>query len=203
MGKRKKQRGHFCWCCGAIKPNEQFSGGGHARHLCRKCARLGADELAFRRAAHDIDRLVGSRGAIRRKQREIFERFLSHPSPRVRAYAAEVATRDAQVRDAFRQDDELEDTFDPDAFEDDMFEDDTFDDDDIFEADAPEHDAPELSDFEPDAFHSDMFENDVLECMFEDEGDMLETDLFGTEIFKPPAKKTRKKSKARSKVSNR
>src|SRR5262249_31836067 len=103
MSKRTKRRGHFCWCCGRIRPNEMFSGRGHARHLCRDCAKLGAGELAYRQMARDIDRLVDWNGVVRRKQRKSFERFLSHPDKRVRAYAAEVAARDVSAREAFRQ----------------------------------------------------------------------------------------------------
>lgn len=33
-----KKRGHFCWSCGRRRPNEQFSGRNHGRHLCRECA---------------------------------------------------------------------------------------------------------------------------------------------------------------------
>jgi len=104
MSKRGKQRGHFCWCCGRIRPNEKFSGRGHDRHLCRDCAKLGPSELAYRQAARDIDRLVDDSGVVRRKQRTSFERFLAHPDERVRAYANEVAARDVQAREAFRQD---------------------------------------------------------------------------------------------------
>src|SRR5437773_7843989 len=32
--------GHFCWMCQRHRPNEAFSGKGHARHLCKECARL-------------------------------------------------------------------------------------------------------------------------------------------------------------------
>lgn len=104
MSNRGTRRGHFCWCCGGIRPNEKFSGGGHARHLCRDCAKLGAAELAFRQAVRDIDRCVDDwNGVVRRKHRKSFERFLSHPDGRVRRYAAEVAARDAQAREAFRQ----------------------------------------------------------------------------------------------------
>ena len=103
MGKRAKRRGHFCWCCGRIRPNERFSGRGHARHLCRDCAKLGASELAFRQATHDIDRLVTWDGLIRRKKHEIFARFVSHPDERIRAYAALVIARDAVERERLRR----------------------------------------------------------------------------------------------------
>jgi hypothetical protein len=82
-----------------MRPNEAFSGRGHARHLCRECAKLGADELAYRQEVRDIDRLLGWSGLIRRKTREVFQRYLSHPNPRVRAYAIEVAAHDARERE--------------------------------------------------------------------------------------------------------
>jgi hypothetical protein len=92
---RKKGRGHFCWCCGGMRPNEAFSGGGHARHLCKECSKLGAEELAYRQEVRNIDRLLDGDGLIRRKTRKPFQRYRSHPNPRVRAYAAEVAAGDA------------------------------------------------------------------------------------------------------------
>jgi hypothetical protein len=86
-----------------MRANEQFSGRGHARHLCRECAKLGKKDLAYRQAARDIDRMVDWNGRVRRKQRKSFERFLSHPDERVRRHARDVAARDLQVRESFRQ----------------------------------------------------------------------------------------------------
>ncbi|MHB8766444.1 MAG: hypothetical protein ACYDA8_19190 [Deferrisomatales bacterium] len=37
--KRKKRRGHYCYLCGRHRPNEAFSGRGHARHRCKECSR--------------------------------------------------------------------------------------------------------------------------------------------------------------------
>ena len=34
----KKSSGHFCRICGAIKPNEAFSGKGHRNHICKSCS---------------------------------------------------------------------------------------------------------------------------------------------------------------------
>ena len=98
MSRREKPRGRFCWCCGRIKANEGFSGHGHARHLCRECSKLGTEEIAYRQAVRDIDRLLDWKGMVRRKQREGFERFLFHADERVRHYAAQVAAQDARVR---------------------------------------------------------------------------------------------------------
>jgi len=45
MSKKKKYRGHFCWVCGSIRPNEKFSGKGHKNHICVKCAGKPKEEL--------------------------------------------------------------------------------------------------------------------------------------------------------------
>jgi len=74
-----------------MRANERFSGAGHARHLCKDCQKLGADELAYRQAVRDIDRMVQwETGRIKRKQRANFDRFLRHPNERVRRYAEDV-----------------------------------------------------------------------------------------------------------------
>ena len=40
MGKhKKKQPGHYCRICGERKPNEKFSGRGHATHICKSCTK--------------------------------------------------------------------------------------------------------------------------------------------------------------------
>jgi hypothetical protein len=50
----KRRRGHFCWSCERSLPNERFSGGGHARHVCRECAKLGQEELEYRQTVRDM-----------------------------------------------------------------------------------------------------------------------------------------------------
>jgi len=37
-----KGQGHYCKVCGQYKSNENFSGKGHAAHICKKCAMLPA-----------------------------------------------------------------------------------------------------------------------------------------------------------------
>jgi hypothetical protein len=100
--KRPKYRGCFCWCCGQIRPNERFSGRGHARHLCRDCAKLDPADLEYRQHIRNIERTLDWDGRIRRRQRKVFERFLNHPNPRVRAFAIEAKKRDEQLRAEFR-----------------------------------------------------------------------------------------------------
>jgi len=36
--------GHYCWVCGRCRANEKFSGKGHARHICKDCARLPRED---------------------------------------------------------------------------------------------------------------------------------------------------------------
>lgn len=82
-------RGHYCWACARRRPNEAFSGRGHAHHLCKTCSKLGRDELAYRQAVRNFDRLLRDDGSIPRRHRPAAEKFLSHPSERVREYARE------------------------------------------------------------------------------------------------------------------
>jgi hypothetical protein len=39
MARKKKRQGHYCRVCGRYRANEKFSGKGHARHICKDCAR--------------------------------------------------------------------------------------------------------------------------------------------------------------------
>ena len=90
---RKRQSGHYCWSCDRMRANEKFSGKGHARHLCKKCARLGKDELAYRQAIRNLERLVTWEGVIPRKKRHQFRKYLEHDNERVRACARDRSRR--------------------------------------------------------------------------------------------------------------
>ena len=92
MGRKKKYRGHFCWACGRIRPNERFGGSGHKRHVCRECQKLGAEELSYRQGIRDVDRCLNFGGGVRRKNRRVFEGFLTHTNPRIREYAQKIKT---------------------------------------------------------------------------------------------------------------
>jgi hypothetical protein len=98
MAKKRKRHGHFCWCCGRMRPNEKFSGSGHARHLCRECSKFGNSELRYRQDLRNLDRLVTWEGIISRKKRKAFNGFLEHPDPRIRRYAEELAAQDIEAR---------------------------------------------------------------------------------------------------------
>ena len=79
----RNRRGHFCWCCRHVLPNERFSGRGHARHLCRGCAHLPAEEREYRQCARDIERLLHDGLHVPRKLR-------AHRNARVRALAERI-----------------------------------------------------------------------------------------------------------------
>lgn len=106
--KKHKPRGHYCWACNRRRPNEKFSGGGHARHLCRDCARLGAEELSYRQALRDLERCMTWEGIIPRKRRKAFQQFLKHDDPRILALAKEMEEEDRMTRNLMRADEQLE-----------------------------------------------------------------------------------------------
>ena len=85
--KGSKRRGHFCWCCGMTRPNEQFSGKGHKRHLCRECMRLGPEELQVQQALRNMEKCVSPRGRVFKRRRKEFDTYLQHENPRIRAAA--------------------------------------------------------------------------------------------------------------------
>ena len=104
MGKKKtpSRYGHYCWACDRHLPNERFSGRNHPRHLCRECAKLGREELAYRQGLRDIDRLTRW-GAVKRKDRTAWQRFLEHENPEIRRYAQQVQADLDRKQDDWRR----------------------------------------------------------------------------------------------------
>ena len=88
--------------------NEKFSGKGHARHLCKDCARLGKEELAYRQTMRDLDRLLTWNGHIPRRNREQFRKYLNHKDERIRAYACRIVSAEAWAVAERRLDRDLE-----------------------------------------------------------------------------------------------
>lgn len=101
--KHKKRHGHYCWCCDRTRPNEQFSGKGHKRHLCRDCAQLGSEELEYQQALHDMERCVGTSGRVFKKRRRQFDTFLHHENPRIRIAAEELVADRKLVQEEWQQ----------------------------------------------------------------------------------------------------
>ena len=85
-----------------MRPNEKFSGSGHARHLYRDCSKLERTELQYRQDLRNLERLVTWEGIIGRKKRKAFNRFLEHPDARIRRYAEEIANDDIKARSCLR-----------------------------------------------------------------------------------------------------
>lgn len=56
---KKKKRGHYCRICGASKPNEAFSGKGHAKHICKECSSLPQERKNELQHINQIDRIAG------------------------------------------------------------------------------------------------------------------------------------------------
>jgi hypothetical protein len=72
-----------------VLPNERFSGGGHKRHVCRQCQKLGPAELAVRQSIRNLQRHLGMSGLVPRKTMHFFQQALQDPEARVREYARE------------------------------------------------------------------------------------------------------------------
>lgn len=105
---QNRQSGHYCWSCDRMRANEKFSGRGHAKHLCKECACLGKDELAYRQTIRNLERLITRDGIVPRNKREQFRRYLKHRDERVRAYAHQLAAVVGPIEHWPRQDmDEL------------------------------------------------------------------------------------------------
>lgn len=106
----KRRSGHYCWSCDRMRANEKLSGSGHARHLCKDCARLGKEELAYRQAIRNLERLVTWEGFIPRKKRVQFRKYLEHEEERVRAYARQLEAADALAREEQRLHQDLDES---------------------------------------------------------------------------------------------
>ena len=53
--------GHYCWACNNIRPNEAFSGKGHKRHICKRCAQKPREEIEQLQALSNIDGFLAQR----------------------------------------------------------------------------------------------------------------------------------------------
>jgi hypothetical protein len=92
-----------------MRANEKFSGKGHARHLCKDCARLGKEELAYRQSMRNLERLLTWDGRVPHENRRQFKKYLNHENERIREFAMEIETADAWARAERRLDRALED----------------------------------------------------------------------------------------------
>jgi hypothetical protein len=81
-----------------MRANEKFSGRGHVQHLCKDCARLGKEELAYRQTMRNLERLLTWDSRIPQRNREQFRKYLNHKDERIRAYARQMEAADTLER---------------------------------------------------------------------------------------------------------
>jgi hypothetical protein len=88
MAKKKRYRGHFCIVCGRIRPNEKFSGKGHAAHICNACAKKPEEKRVEEITLNRIS-WVCRYGNLSRSNRRMLENHSRSPNERIREAAAE------------------------------------------------------------------------------------------------------------------
>lgn len=72
--KRKNHQGHYCRICGEYKANENFSGKGHARHICKQCQSLPEDVKADMVRCNEVER-AAFKYPMSRQDWELLERY--------------------------------------------------------------------------------------------------------------------------------
>ena len=79
--------GQYCRICGHKRPNEQFSGGGHKIHVCKRCQSL---PKSVRRTIEDRDDIFGfmHQSHISKKNVARLEQLAKSDEPRVAGLAA-------------------------------------------------------------------------------------------------------------------
>jgi len=89
MAKKKKYKGHYCKICGEIKSNEQFTGKGHANHICKKCSKKTGVQQAEEIAINRIYKLVRYSN-LSKQNRKMLEAYLQDKRESVRVASQEV-----------------------------------------------------------------------------------------------------------------
>lgn len=120
MAKKRKHRGHYCKICGDYKPNEKFSGKGHAKHICKECASLPQEKKNKLQYINHIDR-IAEKYPRSRQDWEFLEKYAKNKKyPEVMEYAQMIL--DMSRNHTSMNDDESEDEDDMvDLFEEKMF----------------------------------------------------------------------------------
>lgn len=86
MAKKKKQ-GHYCRICGNYKPNEAFSGKGHADHICKECKALPQERKNELQIMNRIAR-AGEKYPKARQDWELLEKYAkSNKYPEAKDFA--------------------------------------------------------------------------------------------------------------------
>ena len=78
----KRNRGHSCRICKRRLPNEKFSGKGHARHVCRQCARMPREQREEIEQGDEIFNFL-RQSHISDKNLKRLEVLVQSPNPRI------------------------------------------------------------------------------------------------------------------------
>ena len=89
MTKKKKYKGHYCKVCGSIKANEQFTGKGHASHICKKCSEKTGAQQAEEIAINRIYKLV-KYSNLSKQNRKMLQAYLNDRRENVKLASQEV-----------------------------------------------------------------------------------------------------------------
>ena len=79
--------GHYCRICGRQRPNEQFSGKGHAIHVCKRCQAMPKSERQVIENMDDIFRFM-RQSHISEKNVARLEQMVKSENPEVASLAA-------------------------------------------------------------------------------------------------------------------
>ena len=79
--------GHYCRICGRQRPNEQFSGKGHAIHVCKRCKAMPKSERQVIENMDDIFRFM-RQSHISEKNVARLEQMVKSENPQVASLAA-------------------------------------------------------------------------------------------------------------------
>ena len=79
--------GHYCRICGRQRPNEQFSGKGHALHVCKRCQAMPKSERQVIENMDEIFRFM-RQSHISEKNVARLEQMVKSENPQVASLAA-------------------------------------------------------------------------------------------------------------------
>jgi hypothetical protein len=86
MGKKKRYRGHYCWVCSSILPNEKFSGSGHKNHICKQCAKKSPEERREIKVVNNIAK-ISVLEDFSKNNRAMLQSYLNDKSEKIRVEA--------------------------------------------------------------------------------------------------------------------
>lgn len=101
---------HYCKICGCDKPNESFSGEGHAAHICKKCAKLPKD---IRDERITLNRIYELPWRLSKSQRQWLEKLKQSTSDSIREDAVAEWNRRYALRERSQSPEDEDDDWIP------------------------------------------------------------------------------------------